>query len=100
MIKTYCCILVVRIAPGQVKHIMKSKDGRTEDWIKTVDSKGNMTWSGIEKKTGIKCQMFYESYCSAAGTWHAIDSMGMESLGLSMGKFRCTKCGYKIWHVT
>jgi hypothetical protein len=57
MIKTYCCILVVRIAPGQVKHIMKSKDGRTEDWIKTVDSKGNMTWSGIEKKTGIKCHL-------------------------------------------
>jgi hypothetical protein len=83
-----------------VKIIMKNKDGRIEEWMKTVDNKGNMTWSGLDKETGTKCKIFYERYCSVAGTWSPVESMGTESLGLSMGKFRCTKCMYKIWQVT
>jgi hypothetical protein len=71
-----------------VKCIIKSKDGRIEEWMKTVDNKGNLTWSGVDKKTGTKSKMFYERYCSVG--------MSLASLWFEQHGDSCSSSRYKI----
>jgi hypothetical protein len=76
-----------RIAPGKVKCIMRAKNGNVEEWVRWVDSEGNMEWSGLDKKTGLKCMIKYEKYCLIEGTWKPISLMGTEKMAHAFGEF-------------
>ena len=78
-------IVVVCNGPSKMKMVVKSSDGRVEEWTMEACPKG-LCYTATDRNSGQTCKLVMERFVNIFGKARLISTVGMEEFLKAMGK--------------